>query len=50
MIWMSPVVPFEGGEVDKAFGIISSIIERHNFEPARTFQRSFGAGYQCDHF
>ncbi len=38
MIWMSPVVPFEGGEVDKSFGIISSIIEKHNFEPAITFQ------------
>jgi 4-cresol dehydrogenase (hydroxylating) flavoprotein subunit len=38
MIWMSPVVPFDGAELENAVNIISSVIEKHHFEPAITFQ------------
>jgi len=38
IVWISPVVPFDGIEIKKATDIISNIIDKHHFEPAITFQ------------
>lgn len=38
LIWICPVVPFTGSDVEKSVNIITSVIEKHGYEPSVSLQ------------
>jgi 4-cresol dehydrogenase (hydroxylating) len=38
MVWISPIVPFDGNEIEKAISIINNTICKYPFEPAISLQ------------